>query len=59
MDTKIALITGGSRGLGENAALALARKGTDIILTYHSKQAEADETVKQIEELGRKATAYN
>lgn len=57
MDTKIALITGGSRGLGENAALALARKGTDIILTYHSKQAEADETVKQIEQLGRKATA--
>ena len=57
MDTKIALITGGSRGLGENAALALAKKGTDIILTYHSKQAEADETVKEIEQLGRKAVA--
>lgn len=57
MDTKIALITGGSRGLGKNAALALAKKGSDIILTYHSKQAEADEVVKEIEQLGRKAVA--
>lgn len=57
MDIKIALITGGSRGLGRNAALALAKKGTDIILTYNSKQAEADETVKEIEQLGRKAVA--
>lgn len=57
MDTKIALITGGSRGLGKNAALALANRGVDIILTYNSKQAEADETVKEVEQLGRKAAA--
>lgn len=57
MDTKIALITGGSRGLGKNAAIALARKGTDIILTFHSKQAEAEEVIKEIEQLGRKAAA--
>lgn len=57
MDTKIAVITGGSRGLGKNAALALANRGVDIILTYNSKQAEADETVKEVEQLGRKAAA--
>lgn len=59
MDNKIALITGGSRGLGKNAAIALARKGTDIILTYHSKQTEAEEVVKEIESLGRKAVAIH
>lgn len=54
---KIALITGGSRGLGRNIALHLAQKGTDIILTYHSRSAEAQDTVRQIGELGRKAVA--
>ena len=34
--TKIALVTGSSRGLGKNAALTLARKGVDVIVTYHS-----------------------
>jgi len=34
MKTKIALVTGGSRGLGKNTALALARKGSDVIITY-------------------------
>lgn len=57
MDTKIALITGGSRGLGKNAALALANRGVDIILTYNRKQAEAEDTVKEVEQLGRKAAA--
>jgi len=55
--TPIALITGGSRGLGRNAALALAAQGTDVILTYRSKQAEADQVVAQIRALGRKAAA--
>jgi NAD(P)-dependent dehydrogenase (short-subunit alcohol dehydrogenase family) len=57
MNTKIAIITGGSRGLGKNTALALAKKGNDVILTYHSKKAEADEVVAQIEKLGQKAFA--
>lgn len=57
MNRKIAIITGGSRGLGKNTALTLAKKGVDIILTYHSKKAEADEVVAQIEQLGQKATA--
>lgn len=53
----IALITGGSRGLGRNMALHLARKGTDIVLTYHSRRDEADSLVAEIEALGRKAVA--
>ncbi len=53
----IALITGGSRGLGRNTAISLARKGGDSIITYHSNQAEAESAVKEIEALGRKAVA--
>lgn len=54
---KIALITGGSRGLGKNAALKIASKGIDVIITYRSKQEEAEEIVKQIEALGQNAAA--
>lgn len=54
---KIALVTGGSRGLGKNMALHLAKKGIDVILTYNSKKEEALETVKEIEAIGRKAVA--
>ena len=54
---KIALVTGGSRGLGKNMALSLAHKGIDVILTYHSQQADAAAVVAEIEALGRKAVA--
>lgn len=57
MTSKIGLITGGSRGLGKNTALAMARKGIDVVLTYQSKQSLAEETVKEIVALGRKAVA--
>lgn len=57
MDTKIALITGGSRGLGKNAALHLARKGVDIIFTYRSQEAEAQAVVAEVETLGARAHA--
>src|ERR1700761_7475296 len=56
--TKVALVTGASRGLGRNTAIALARKGTDVIGTYHSNKAEADGTVAAIEALGRKARMF-
>lgn len=56
-DDRIALITGGSRGLGRNTALHLARKGVDVILTYHSREAEARAAVAEIEGLGRRAVA--
>jgi NAD(P)-dependent dehydrogenase (short-subunit alcohol dehydrogenase family) len=49
---KIALITGGSRGLGKNAALKLAAKGISVIVTYLSKQDEAQQTVAEIKKLG-------
>ena len=55
--TKIVLITGGSRGLGRSMALKLADKGNDIVLTYHSKQADAEHAVAEIKALGRKAVA--
>ena len=55
--TKIALITGGSRGLGKNMALHLASQGRDIILTYYSKKDEAEAIVKEIEAKGQKAAA--
>lgn len=55
--SKIALVTGGSRGLGKNMALAIAGKGLDVIVTYNSKADEANQTVKEIEALGRKAVA--
>ncbi|WP_058910482.1 SDR family NAD(P)-dependent oxidoreductase [Entomohabitans teleogrylli] len=55
MSQRIALITGGSRGLGKNAALKLAEKGIDIILTYHSQQSEALRVADEIEQKGAKA----
>jgi NAD(P)-dependent dehydrogenase (short-subunit alcohol dehydrogenase family) len=54
---KTALVTGGSRGLGKNMALSLAKKGIDVILTYHSNKKAADDVVAQIESLGQKAIA--
>ena len=54
---KIALITGGSRGLGKNMALEVARDGIDVLVTYRSNETEALDTVKQIESMGRKAAA--
>jgi len=53
----IALITGGSRGLGRNAALHLAHKGMDVIVTYRSRADEAQAVVAQIEAQGRRAAA--
>jgi NAD(P)-dependent dehydrogenase (short-subunit alcohol dehydrogenase family) len=57
MSKQIAIVTGGSRGLGRNTALKLAGKGVDVILTYRSKQAEAAEVVAEIDRLGGKAVA--
>ncbi|MDB5014160.1 MAG: short-chain dehydrogenase/reductase, partial [Daejeonella sp.] len=56
-NTKIAMITGGSRGLGKNTALQLAKAGHDVVLTYQSQKEQALQTVKEIEILGQKAIA--
>lgn len=58
MNTKIALITGGSRGLGKNMAIATAKKGIDLIITYNSNKEAADQVVKEIQGLGQKAKAF-
>ena len=55
--THIVLITGGSRGLGRSAALAAARSGIDVVLTYRQQAAEAQAVVAEIERLGRRAAA--
>jgi NAD(P)-dependent dehydrogenase (short-subunit alcohol dehydrogenase family) len=55
MPDKIAIITGGSRGLGRNTAVNLARRGVDIIFTYHSNKSEAESLIREIERMGRKA----
>ncbi|WP_031426952.1 SDR family NAD(P)-dependent oxidoreductase [Flavimarina sp. Hel_I_48] len=54
---KVAIITGGSRGLGKDMALSLARNGTDIIFTYHTNKKAADAVASQINDLGQKAIA--
>lgn len=56
--TKIALVTGGSRGLGKNSALKIAEKGLDVIITYKSSKEEADAVVNEIQSMGRKAIAF-
>jgi NAD(P)-dependent dehydrogenase (short-subunit alcohol dehydrogenase family) len=57
MDTKIAVITGGSRGLGKNAAIHLARRGVHSIITFQSNEAAAQATVEELQKLGVKAAA--
>jgi NAD(P)-dependent dehydrogenase (short-subunit alcohol dehydrogenase family) len=54
---KIALITGGSRGLGRNTAESLARKGVDSVITYHSRADEAQAVVAKLQAGGRQAVA--
>lgn len=56
--TRTALVTGGSRGIGRATALALARDGFQIILTYVSRPEEAEKTVAMIREAGARARAF-
>jgi NAD(P)-dependent dehydrogenase (short-subunit alcohol dehydrogenase family) len=56
--TKIALVTGASRGLGRNAALSIARRGGDVIITYQSRAEDAQSVVAEIRALGRQAVAF-
>ncbi len=58
MKTKTAIITGGSRGLGYDMAINLAKNGVDIIFSYHSNEEKANSVIQEIEALGQKATAF-
>jgi NAD(P)-dependent dehydrogenase (short-subunit alcohol dehydrogenase family) len=57
LEGKKALITGGDSGIGRAVALAFAREGADVLLSYFNEEADADETVRLVEEAGRKAIA--
>ncbi len=54
---KIAIVTGGSRGLGRNTVLSLARRGARSIFTYHSHRAEADQVVAEARDAGSQVIA--
>ncbi len=55
--SKIALVTGGSRGLGKNMVMALAKKGINVVLTYNSQKDTAQAVVAEVQALGVKAAA--
>lgn len=59
MARKIAIVTGGSRGLGKDMALSLAKIGIDVIITYQSQKEAANDVVSQIENEGGKGVSLN
>ena len=58
VDGRVALVTGGGRGIGRAIALTLAEDGADVAITYRRDRDAADETVAALEKLGRRASAY-
>jgi NAD(P)-dependent dehydrogenase (short-subunit alcohol dehydrogenase family) len=58
MTNKIAIITGGSRGLGRNTAVNLARRGVDILFTYRASEKEAKSLIHEVEAMGQKAASF-
>ena len=58
LENKVAIVTGGSRGIGRAVALELASRGAAVVVNYNSSPNAANEVVKQIEEAGGKAAAF-
>jgi len=58
MTEKIAIITGGSRGLGRNTAINLAKRGVDLIFTWRVNEQEAESLIRECEALGRRAAGF-
>ena len=56
---KIAIVTGGSRGLGRNTVLSLAERGVNSVFTYNSGRDEAEEVVTEVEKAGAKAASLH
>src|SRR5438876_12181934 len=57
LNGKSALVTGGARRIGRQIALTLACAGADITITYRASKADAEQTAKAIEDMGRRALA--
>jgi 3-oxoacyl-[acyl-carrier protein] reductase len=58
LENKVAVITGGSRGIGRAVALELAARGAAVVVNYHKSPDAAEEVVKKIQEAGGKAAAF-
>ncbi|MCK0162962.1 3-oxoacyl-[acyl-carrier-protein] reductase [Marinobacter sp. S6332] len=54
---KVAIVTGGSRGIGRHIALKLAQRGADVAINYRSRQSDAEDVIKELEEIGVRAMA--
>ena len=59
LSAPIALVTGGSRGIGAATALALAERGYDVLISYRNKAARAEDVVARVCALGRRALAVS
>lgn len=58
LDGKVALVSGASRGIGRGCAIAMAEEGADVVVNYLAHREDADETVRRVEALGRRAIAF-
>lgn len=58
LENKVAIVTGGSRGIGRAIALELAARGAAVVVNYHKSSEAANEAVKKIQEAGGKAAAF-
>ena len=56
---KIAIVTGGSRGIGRSTVESLARRGVNTIFTYHTHGADAEAVVAAVKDAGAEAIAFN
>ena len=57
LSNRVALVTGGSRGIGRATSLLLAERGAAVAVNYNSNRSAADEVVKEIEDAGGQAVA--